>query len=202
VYLLSPDGQTELTSYRTVKVPSDVEIPEYIKNVFPEFYKALFKTAYQNEGKTVAFVEYAWDMANCDPCSADPLNPEELQKAGVFWQENGRDRRFRAPAYSSVFITRLHVRYHRDRFPEDLQFQSTNNRQSFQGRYVLRHPYKGEMNCEAAKGYQRSVRERQEKEVQTLARLTGWNINEIRPKVEFLDKPNDVEPWWRKLWRQ
>lgn len=202
VYLLSPEGQTELTSYRTVKVPSDAEIPEYVKNEFADFYKALFKTAYQREGKKVAFVEYAWDMANCDPCSADPLNEEELKKAGVFWQEGSRDRRFRAPSTASVFITRLHVRYNRDRFPEDLQFQSTSNRQSFQGRYVLRHPYKGEMNCGAAQEYQRSLRKRQEQEVQTLARLTGWEVSQIRPKVEFMDKQGDVEPWWQKLWKQ
>ena len=29
--------------------------------------------------------EYAWDMAWCDPCAADPLSARELRELGVFW---------------------------------------------------------------------------------------------------------------------
>jgi hypothetical protein len=191
VYLLSPQGQIELTNYRTVKVPSDIEIPEFVQKEFTDFYKAMFKTSYDKEGKKVAFLEYTWDMGNCDPCSAEPLNPNELRQAGVFWLDGN------FPA--NVFITRLHVRYTRDKFPEDLQFQDTANRQQFQGRYVIRHPFKGEMNCQAAKAYQKSVRERQEKEAQTLAQLTGWDLNQIRRKIDFVK--SESTPWWRQLWR-
>lgn len=191
VYLLSPKGQMELTNYRTVQIPSDVDIPEFVQQDFSQFYKAMFQTKYEKEAKKVAFVEYAWDMGSCDPCSADPLNPEELKKAGVFWLNEG--------GYPSTFITRLHLRYSRDKFPEDLQFQETANRQFFQGRYVIRHPFKGEAKCDAAQNYQRSLRERQEREAQTLAQLTGWNINQIRQKIDFVDaKPI---PWWRHLWQ-
>jgi hypothetical protein len=192
VYLLSPKGQTELTNYRTVKVPSDVELPEFVKQDFSEFYKAMFKTSYNREDRKVAFVEYAWDMGSCDPCSAEPLNPQELKGAGVFWTDEN--------SYSgNVFITRLHVRYTRDKFPQDLQFQETGNREFFQGRYVMRHPFKGEMKCNAAENYQRSLKERQEKEAQNLAQLTGWDINQIRQKIDFIDV-NPI-PWWRKLWQ-
>jgi hypothetical protein len=191
VYLLSPKGQIELTNYRTVQVASDVDIPEFVQQDFSQFYKVMFQTGYEKEAKKVAFLEYAWDMGSCDPCSADPLNPEELKKAGVFWLNEG--------GYPSTFITRLHLRYSRDKFPEDLQFQETANRQFFQGRYVIRHPFKGETKCDAAQNYQRSVRERQEREAQTLAQLTGWNINQIRQKIDFVEaKPI---PWWRHLWR-
>src|SRR4028118_2378130 len=134
VYVLSPKGQAEITNYRTVNVPSDAEIPVFIKDEFNDFYKAMFQTAYIREGKNVAFREYAWDMASCDPCSAEPLNPEELKKAGVFWLTPNTS--------NNVFITRLHVRYTRQKFPEDLMFQETSNHQQFQGRYILRHPFK------------------------------------------------------------
>ena len=191
VYLLSPKGQTELTNYRTIKVPSDVEIPEFVKGEFSDFYKAMFKTTYERENRKIAFLEYAWDMGSCDPCSAQPLTPDELRQAGVFWLTPN--------APTNAFISRLHVRYTRDKFPEDLQFQETSNRQLFQGRYIIRHPFKGEIDCQAAQDYQGSVRERQEKEAQTLARLTGWNLNEIRRKINFLEvKPI---PWWRNIWR-
>jgi len=194
VYLLSPKGQIELTNYRTVKIPSDVEIPEFVQQEFPDFFTTMFQKFYEKENKQVAFLEYAWDMASCDPCSAQPLNREELKQAGVFWL-NSESR-------SNVFITRLHVRYSRDKFPEDLIFQETGNRQLFQGRYVVRHPFREQISCDAGKDYQRSVKNRQETEAQTLANLTGWELNEIRSKIDFIsvDSNNSNESWWRNLW--
>ena len=190
VYLLSPQGQTEITNYRTVKIPSNVELPEYLPSVFNDFYKSMFSRSYEQEGKKVAFVEYVWNMASCDPCAANPLNPEELRQAGVFWLDS--------PAGNNVFITRLHVRYDRQHFPEDLRFQETANQQFFQGRYIIRHPYQENISCNAGQEYQRQVRLRQEKEVETLAKLTGWNTNDIRQKVKFFEV--ESIPWWRRLW--
>jgi len=200
VYLLSPQGQVELTNYRTVKVPSDVEIPEFVQQKFGEFYKSMFATAHAREDKRVAFLEYAWNIASCDPCSAPPLSPEELRDAGVFWLDAGGDfTPFRPSGSPNVFVTRLHVRYTRDRFPEDLQFQLTPNQQFFQGRYVIRHPFRGEMRCRAADEYRQQVRDRQEREMQTLAQLTGWDLAEIRDQTDLIEAENPV-PWWRRLW--
>ena len=194
IYLLSPKGQIELTNYRTVKVPSDAEIPEFVQQEFPDFYTTMFQKSYETENKQVAFLEYAWDMASCDPCSAQPLNQEELKQAGVFWLNSG--------SRNNVFITRLHVRYTRDKFPEDLIFQETRNRQLFQGRYVIRHPFRDQISCDAGKNYQQSVKNRQETEAKTLASLTGWDLNEIRRKIDFIsvDSNNSDQPWWRNLW--
>ncbi|HEY9608639.1 DUF2330 domain-containing protein [Allocoleopsis sp.] len=188
VYVLSPKGQAEITNYRTVNVPSDAEIPLFVKNEFNDFYKAMFQTAYIREGKNVAFREYTWDMNSCDPCSAEPLNGEELKKAGVFWLTPN--------SLNNVFITRLHVRYSRQKFPEDLTFQETSNRQQFQGRYILRHPFTGEMNCEAGKTYQQSLSARFEQETKTLSRLTAWKVEDIRKKINLAQN----QPWWRTIW--
>ena len=106
------------------------------------------------------FLEYAWDMGWCDPCAADPLSPDELRKLGVFWIE--RERRPRPdvmPGAQNVFVTRLHVRYDDAHFPEDLVFQETADRENFQGRYVLRHPWKGNDRCEEAEAYRRELAE-------------------------------------------
>jgi hypothetical protein len=206
VYVLSPKGQAEVTNYRTVKVPSDVEIPVFVKNEFSDFYKSMFQTAYQREDRKVAFMEYAWDMASCDPCSAEPLSPTELKQAGVFWLDApepmpvpiapGNFRRMPPP--SGVFITRLHVRYTRDRFPEDLMFQETGDRENFQGRYVLRHPFMGKMDCTAGREYRRSLPRRFEQEAQTLAKLTNWNIQDIRSRLPQVRA--DALPVWEQLW--
>ncbi|MDK3155706.1 DUF2330 domain-containing protein [Kamptonema cortianum] len=192
VYILSRQGQAEVTNYRTVKIPSNAEIPLFVKNEFSEFYKAMFQNTYQREGRNVAFLEYAWDTANCDPCSADPPSLEELKKAGVFWLDNNSNR------WPNVFISRIHVRYTRDKFPEDLTFQTTANQQLFQGRYVLRHPFTGEVNCSAGYEYKRMLARRFEEEAQTLAKLTNWNIQDIRRKMNVAEVV-DI-PWWRRIW--
>ncbi len=201
VYMLTSEGQVELANYRTVKVPSDVEIPVYVKSEFGEFYKSMFKTAYDRADRRVAFMEYAWDMSSCDPCSAEPLTPAELKKAGVFWLDQPASSspgfRRRPPQNNGVFITRLHVRYTRDKFPEDLVFQQTSNRGQFQGRYVLRHPFKGEATCQAGEQYRRELPKRLEREAQTLAKLTGWNIQDIRKKTDI--GQTGTTPWWRSV---
>ncbi|MFO5440028.1 MAG: DUF2330 domain-containing protein, partial [Dolichospermum sp.] len=46
IYILSPKGQAEITNYRTVKVPSDVNIPVFVKNQFGDFYKSMFQNSY------------------------------------------------------------------------------------------------------------------------------------------------------------
>lgn len=202
VYLLSPKGQIELTNYRTVKIPSNTDVPEFVQQEFKDFYTSMFQKTYEKENKKVAFLEYAWDMASCDPCSAEPLNREELKQAGVFWLDeqpvsnmpNSRP----AMMNSNVFITRLHVRYNREHFPEDLRFQETGNRQLFQGRYVIRHPFRGEISCKT--DYPQAVRNRQEKTAQNLANLTGWNFEEIRSKIDFVEAETKANPWWRNLW--
>jgi hypothetical protein len=201
-YVLSSKGQAEITNYRTVKVPTDAEIPVYVKEKFGDFYKSMFQTAYDRENQNVAFVEYAWNMANCDPCSATPLTPEELRGAGVFWMNqnptDGRGIRRPPNPNNNVFITRIHVRYTRDKFPEDLMFQETSNQQQFQGRYVLRHPFKGETSCDAGQQYRRGLVTRLDREAQTLARLTNWDINDIRRNLPQISV--EPAPFWRNIW--
>lgn len=194
VYILSPKGQAEVTNYRTVKIPSNFEIPEFVEQEFGDFYSTMFEKDYQRQGRDEVFLEYAWDMSSCDPCSAPNLSKEELKQAGVFW---GQDSYM-----PSVFITRLHVRYTRDKFPEDLKFHETTNRQFFQGRYVIRHPFREAITCDAGKEYLTQTYRRQEEEVHTLAKLTGWDKNEIRRKVNFVTatKPRNHN-WWDSLWK-
>ena len=209
VYALTRSGRVETTNYRTVKLPSNTEVPEYVEDEFGDFYRAMFANQTQKENGRAVFLEYAWDMAWCDPCAADPLSPEQLRKLGVFWiPGNGRI----APASSrvvpqaqNVFVTRLHVSYDREHFPEDLIFQETGDRQNFQGRYVVRHPFSGQTSCndEQYEQYRTSVRERQEREAQVLADLTGWDIDDIRKKVPFMmaaETDADDRNWWQRLW--
>ena len=191
VYALSRKGRIETTNYRTVRLPSDVDVPLYVREEFTPFYKALFNQQVLKDDMSTVFLEYAWDMNWCDPCAADPLSRDELHRLGVFWVNADNS------GAADVSLTRLHVRYDREHFPEDLVFQETGDRQNFQARYVLHHPWSGGSECDAANEYRRSLRDRQEKEARNLSALTGWNINDVRKKMNLAS--NDVpreKKWW------
>ncbi|MCR9141552.1 MAG: DUF2330 domain-containing protein [bacterium] len=211
VFALTKNGRVETSNYRTVRMPTGQQIPAYVKNEFSDFYRDMFSRAVQKENMRAVFLEYAWDMRWCDPCAADPLSAEQLRKLGVFWIDapNTRDpngsRIAPGPGGAqNAFVTRLHVRYTGETFPEDLVFQETADRANFQGRYVLRHAYKGGSSCSAADSYRRSLPARYEKEAQSLAGLTGWNINDIRQKMGVTAKSSNPYPakkkWWEQLW--
>lgn len=213
VYALTRRGRVETTNYRTVKLGTGMELPVFVKQEFPAFYKAMFSEHVRRESMRTVFVEYAWDMGWCDPCAADPLSRDELRSLGVFWLGDGSPLPASrspqifprpGPAPENVFITRLHVRYDNAHFPEDLVFQETADRQNFQARYVLRHPWTGSDSCSAAQSYRQQVVQRQEREAQTLATLTGWNINEIRKKMGMSASATQDQPekWWQGLWKQ
>ena len=202
VYALTRKGRVEATNYRTVKLPSDMDLPVYIKNEFSDFYRDMFSEQVRKEDMRVVFTEYAWDMAWCDPCASAPLSNDELRGLGVFWLENSPPGGGNAP--NSVFITRLHVRYDGAHFPEDLVFQETADRTNFQGRYVLRHEWKGTEDCAAANEYRQKLRERRAKEASNLAQLTGWGLEKIRDKMALgadWAAPEDRLKWWQRIWR-
>ncbi len=217
VYALTKNGRVETTNYRTQKIPSDKEIPVFVKDEFGEFYKDMYAETANKEGGKGVFMEYAWDMGWCDPCAADPLSQNELRELGVFWLDGDRDltptqkrtmRRRSQPQAQNVFVTRLHIRYDAKSFPEDLKFHETGDKSNFQGRYIMRHPYKGEMKCEAALDYKKSVNKRLDKEVKTLANLTGWDRADIRTRIDEngKGKPFDLSAkpakndWWNRIW--
>jgi hypothetical protein len=191
VFALTKKGRIEASNYRTVKVPSDVDVPLFVKNDFANFYKATFEHAVARENMHGVFVEYAWDMGWCDPCAAAPMSKAELTELGAAW--NGGDapvaNRFPAGSGNDPFVTRLHVRYDAAHFPEDLAFMETHDRENFQGRYVLRHPWKGTASCPAAATYRASLPARFKQEAQNLAGLTGWDAKEIATRMEAAGQP-------------
>jgi hypothetical protein len=198
VYAVTRNGRVETTNYRTIKLPTDVDVPMYVRDDFAPFYKALFTEQVRREDMSSVFLEYAWDMSWCDPCAGDPLSPEELRKLGVFWiGANGSGAQ-------NIFLTRLHVRYDRAHFPEDLVFQQTGDKRNYQARYVLHHPWTGSSDCPAARNYQRELRNRREREAINLSHLTGWAVSDVRKKMNLvslapkLDKKE--KKWWESIW--
>ena len=215
VFALTETGRIETTNYRTTKLPTGMDVPLYVKDTFGDFYRAMFDHQVKEKKMTTVFEEYAWDMGWCDPCAAEPLTSAELKGLGVFWLDGadsgptvrpgGTSRRPppSGPGAQNVFVTRLHLRYDKAHFPEDLVFQETGDRTNFQGRYVLRHPWTGEAKCDAGKKYLAALPERHRTEAKTLADLTGWETADIYKKMGFdADGPKggeDDKKWYQKI---
>ena len=209
VYTLTPRGRVETVNYRTMKLPSDVEVPLFIKAEFPDFYRALFARHVQRTGMSAVTLEYAWNASTCDPCSAAPLAIEELRQLGVSWLD---DETARSRGSSGVFVTRLHARYDAAHFPEDLVFQETANAENFQGRYILRHPWKGTGECPEASQYVKDLAARRVQQRANVVELTGWSNARVRARmaqgddayvpVVAVPAPAAEPKWWQKLWRK
>jgi len=186
IYTLTEHGRVETTNYRTVRLPTGTEIPLYVRDEFASFYRAMFDRQARDHDDSAVFLEYAWDLNWCDPCAAPPLSADELRELGAAWV---------APAGQSAgggqpaFVTRLHVRYDRAHFPEDLVLQETADRENYQARYVLRYPFTGEASCAAARSYQAELPRRNADQARNLAELTGWADAAIRARMTETGQP-------------
>jgi hypothetical protein len=195
VYTLTKNGRVEASNYRTVKVPTDVELPLYVRDqaIFKNFYKTMFVRLAQEDKYRTVFTEYAWNSSWCDPCVAPPPTDNEIAAAGAAWVADASGAKVRG---ASVIVTRLHLRYTPESFPEDLMLQQTADRANFQARYILRHPWSGNpFQCEEATAYFQQLSQREDQEARALARLTGWNLADIRawlPK-RSVPKPADKQ---------
>jgi hypothetical protein len=194
VYALTKNGRVETTNYRTAKLPSDMDVPLYVKSEFGTFYKAMFDRAVERENMRAVFVEYAWDMGWCDPCASDPLSNKELVELGARWIGSDDNAPYRRGQGANAYVTRLHVRYDAKSFPEDMVLMETSDRSNFQGRYVLRHPWKGAASCDAGEKYRASLPARFKQEANNLANITGWSLSDITAKMAANGQPIPGQP--------
>ena len=66
---------------------------------------------------------------------------------------------------------------------KDLVFRTTKNRQNFQVRYVMNHPYEGALTCAEGKTCVRDMRKRLSKEARNLSKITGWSVASINKNI-------------------
>ena len=189
VYAFTRKGRIENTNYRNVDIVSNKNIPLFVQKNFGAFYGNLFTNQWQKEDKSVSFLEYAWNVTpinqmKCDPCVGNPPTEQDLVQSGVWWLGNkdwndysDLDNEEVDNGSKNVYFTRLHFRYNRKSFAQDLMFQVTPNTQNYQARYIITHPATGDFNCAAGKKYLQDLRQRRKKELIALTALTGTNIN-------------------------
>jgi hypothetical protein len=191
VYAFTRKGRVESTNYRNVSMPTGNNVPLFVQKNFGAFYGNVFNRQWQNEDKNISFLEYAWNVTpinqmKCDPCVGNPPTEQDLVNSGVWWL-NGKDWNDYSDVDDddeeldngsrNVHFTRLHFRYNRKSFPQDLMFQVTPNQENFQARYVITHPAQGDLSCEPGKKYLKELKARRKKELNELTKLTGKDMS-------------------------
>jgi len=168
VNILAPQKRFEVTNYKNVFIPTNIDVSVQMKDKFAAFYTALFdRTVEQNPGAVIT--EYAWQATTCDPCPGPALNYQEFMTLGADVLEGSREQ---PTAYTAAdfVLTRLHARYGKD-LTDDLRFRqaepvaggrehlTTNGKieegwvpnpvNNFQGRYAIRHQWTGKIMCDS-----------------------------------------------------
>jgi hypothetical protein len=158
VYVLHPEKRFEVANYKTVPIPTNLDVADEVRKTFAEFYAELFDATLAQSGGKAVITEYSWDTGSCDPCPTPPLDPSELAVLGadVLGDE----------AQSGNFVlTRLHTRYDKQTLSEDLVFKTAppmiggregenktriarEDVNNFQGRYIIRHYWQGKVACQ------------------------------------------------------
>ena len=147
----------DVANYPRATIPTNLELDESVEHRFPELYAALFDRTIEKNPRAVV-TEYSWSSSSCDPCPSPTLSSSELNVLGA-------DVLPKSNQLPSV-LTRLHTRYSKDTLGDDLVFvpvgaieggrgeppnrtdaAPTPGDNNFQGRYIVRHPWKGPMAC-------------------------------------------------------
>jgi hypothetical protein len=200
VYVVTRTGRVEPVNYRSLKLPESVDAPAFVKSDFSNVWRAAFDHLVKKNGMGVVYTEYAWDMTWCDPCPSPPLDRDEMRSLGVWWLDDPNP---------VTFVTRLHARYDRASFPEDLVLQATADRTNFQAKVVVHNEWQGEAKCDNANAYRRTLPARREREAASLAEFTGWPVDEVRTRMGMSTgwlrpgetlTPYNPTAWWEKLW--
>jgi len=202
VFTLTRGGRVEATNYRTLRLPTGQEVPEFVKEEFPDFSRRLFTFQHERAAEDGIFTEYAWvvvpNTPSCDPCSAPFMTPAELRALGAYWIQLPPN------PPGDVVLTRLHLRYDARHFPEDLQFQVTADRENWQARYVINHPYRGSDDCPEMESYHKRVWSRRAREAENYCELTNSSLDQTRVKMgvgENWSEADEALVWWQRFWK-
>ena len=160
VYALTRNGRVETTNYRTVKLPTGMDMPLVREGrSSAAFYKAMFaeQVATRRHARGVPRIRVGHELVR-PVRGRSAVARRAAQARRVLARRSGGPRRHQA-VRAGGRQARERVRHAPARalrpahFPEDLVFQETGDRANFQGRYVLRHPWAGGDACEAARRY-------------------------------------------------
>jgi MYXO-CTERM domain-containing protein len=168
VHILAQGKRYEVANYDNVTIPTNLDVAEDAKDQYPAFYAALFDATLAKHPKAVV-TEYSWDAGACDPCPTPPLDATALMTLGADALPSMQGH---LDDLSGFVLTRLHARYTKDTLGDDLVFREApaieggrgvppaghdrkleqesgpSGMNNFQGRYIIKHPWKGAIACQ------------------------------------------------------
>lgn len=163
----------ETVNYPNLTVPTNIRVRNEVREDFAGFYEALFERAIEeNPGAVVT--EYSWAAQSCDPCPTEPLSLQDLVTLGadVTLGLDPAGDEFPDTGFVNYTLTRLHYRYTAEFSDEDLFFAPASpisggrgvpdsdgeldpevetiegGFNTFQGRYVILHPWTEPISCD------------------------------------------------------
>jgi hypothetical protein len=168
VSILAPQQRYEVSNYKNVTIPTNLDVKDSVRRSFGSFYAALFdRTVEKNPGAVVT--EYAWAATTCDPCPGPTLGMNDFTLLGADVLE-GTTAKPAGYGRGDFVLTRLHARYGKS-ISEDLVFKqagpivggrefraaggkleeraSPSSVNNFQARYAIRHWWTGPIRCKS-----------------------------------------------------
>ena len=182
IFTLTHKGRVRIANYTTQNLPTDLAIPYFVRESFGAFYKGMFDRMVKDNGRRAVYLEYAWDMNWCDPCAADPLSVSELRALGVDWIADEQTTTNKG----QVFVTRLHIRYDKESFPDDLELEVTEEQANFQSRFITTSPAPPKCISPDDQSYMSELKARNQTQASNLARITNWSIMSILEKMRMM----------------
>jgi len=166
VSILAPDQRYEVSNYKNVTIPTNLDVKDAVRARFGEFYAGLFDSTVKRTPGAV-ITEYAWQATTCDPCPGPQLGANDFTLLGADVLDGTAAKPTAYGGYDFV-LTRLHARYGKD-ITDDLVFKTADpivggreirtekgrlekratkaDYNNFQARYAIRHWWTGKMAC-------------------------------------------------------
>jgi hypothetical protein len=166
VSILAPDQRYEVSNYKNVTIPTNLDVKDAVRKRFGEFYASLFDSTVKHTPGAVV-TEYAWQASTCDPCPGPTLGPNDFTLLGADVLDGTADKPSAYAGYDFV-LTRLHARYGKE-IKDDLVFKTADpivggrevrnekgrlekratkaDFNNFQARYAIRHWWTGKIAC-------------------------------------------------------
>ena len=187
VYALTRKGRVETTNYRTVKLPSDMDLPVFLKDrgSSRSSTRRCSRGSWRSRAARWCSPSMRGTCGGAIRARRTRCSGDELRQLGVFWQDGAGPARRTCSSRgcTSATTARTSPRTWCSRRPP-------TGRTSRALRPAARVVGRGDLR--AAADYRAVGRDRQEQEAQRLASLTGWQLNGIRTKMGLgaADRPS------------
>lgn len=183
VFAFSKKGRVEPTNYRALRLPTGQgELPAFVKDSFDTMYEAAFTEATKREDMRVIFIEASLPVSASG--AAGPFGVDVVESTDAVRKSGAKFLPTRAqPSISEAWVTRMHFRYDKSGFPEDVVLQETTDRDGFLARFRSRKHHLGPARCPAHTQYLSALPPILDRQAQVLANLTGWSIDDVRAKL-------------------